>query len=91
MVLYTGLHVTGPGEIGSQQGQRLRGNSQSARQRGQCRSYEEEFPQFAIKWQAVFRAPGTTDNEKNKRVMGLHPDAPLSGRTLKELRNPGLE
>lgn len=48
-----------------------------------------EFPEFAINWQAVFREPGTAGD--NQRVMGLHPDAPLSGRVLKELRAAGLE
>ena len=48
-----------------------------------------EFPEFAINWQAVFREPGTAGD--NKRVMGLHPDAPLTGRVLRELRTPGLE
>jgi hypothetical protein len=51
---------------------------------------KNDFPEFAINWQAVFREPtGTSDS--NKRVMGLHPDAPLSGRVLRELRAPGLE
>lgn len=48
------------------------------------------FPEFAINWQAVFREPAG-GGDRGKRVMGLHPDAPLSGRTLKELRAPGLE
>ncbi len=42
-------------------------------------------------WQAVFRQPGNGGGDGNKRVMGLHPDAPLTGRTLRELREPGLE
>ena len=51
---------------------------------------KDDFPEFAINWQAVFREPtGTSDS--NKRVMGLHPAAPLSGRVLRELRAPGLE
>jgi hypothetical protein len=50
---------------------------------------KRDFPQFAINWQAVFRAP--EPGRKDKRVIGLHPDAPLSGRTLRELRAPGLE
>jgi len=45
-----------------------------------------EFPPFAINWQAVFRV-----DSKEKRVMGLHPDYPLSGRTLRELRATGIE
>jgi hypothetical protein len=28
---------------------------------------------------------------KSTRIMGLHPDTPLSGRVLRELRAPGLE
>ena len=48
---------------------------------------KKEFPDFAINWQAVFRGPGGD----NKRVMGLHPDAPLSGGVLRELRAAGLE
>jgi hypothetical protein len=51
---------------------------------------KREFPEHAISWIAVFREPtGTSDS--SKRVMGLHPNAPLSGRTLRELRAPGLE
>ena len=48
------------------------------------------FPEHAINWQSVWRAPGG-GGDSNKRVMGLHPNAPLSGRTLEELRTPGLE
>ncbi len=51
---------------------------------------KRDFPEHAINWQAVFRRP-EGDSERNKRTMGLHPDAPLSGRTLRELRAPGLE
>jgi hypothetical protein len=51
---------------------------------------KETFPQHAIGWIAVFREP-TGSAENNKRTMGLHPAAPLSGRTLRELRTPGLE
>ena len=47
------------------------------------------FPPFAINWQAVFRAP--VPGRKVKRVMGLHPDTPLGGRVLRELRAAGLE
>jgi len=52
---------------------------------------KQEFPAFAINWQAVWRAPGEGGDAGSKRVTGLHPDAPLSGRTLRELRTPGLE
>ena len=52
---------------------------------------KQEFPAFAINWQAVWRAPGSGGEGGDKRVMGLHPDAPLSGRALKELRTSGLE
>jgi len=47
---------------------------------------KKEFPEFAINWQAVFR-----EGADGKRIMGLHPDTPLSGRTLRELRAEGLE
>lgn len=47
---------------------------------------KKKFPEFAINWQAVFREGGD-----GKRIMGLHPDHPLSGRTLRELQTPGLE
>ena len=50
---------------------------------------KKTFPEFAINWQAVFRAP--EPGKDTKRVMGLHPDAPLSGRTLRELQQAGLE
>lgn len=50
---------------------------------------KKQFPEFAINWQAVFRAP--VPGGEAKRVMGLHPDAPLSGRTLRELRAAGVE
>ena len=53
---------------------------------------KEDSPEHAINWGAVFRAPdGKSGGDGNKRVMGLHPDTPLSGRTLKELNAPGLE
>ncbi len=52
---------------------------------------KQQAPAFAINWQAVFRAPGSGGGDGNKRVMGLHPDVPLSGLTLRELRAPGLE
>ncbi len=53
------------------------------------KTMKQEFPPFAINWQAVFRVP--TPDREAKRVMGLHPDTPLSGRVLRELRAPGLE
>jgi len=43
------------------------------------------FPPFAINWQAVFAQPS------NKRMMGLHPDNPLSGRTLREAQMRTIE
>ena len=52
---------------------------------------KQNAPAHAINWQAVFRLPGFGGGDGNQRVMGLHPDAPLSGRTLSELRTPGLE
>lgn len=51
---------------------------------------KQKAPAHAINWGAVFRAP-TFGGDGNKRAMGLHPDTPLSGRTLRELREPGLE
>lgn len=50
---------------------------------------KKTFPEFSINWSAIFRAP--EPGKEAKRVMGLHPDAPLSGRVLKELREAGLE
>lgn len=50
---------------------------------------KKTFPEFAINWQPVFRAP--EPGADTKRVMGLHPDAPLSGRVLRELKDAGLE
>ncbi len=50
---------------------------------------KKDFPEFAVNWQAVFRVP--TPGGKAKRVMGLHPDTPLSGRTLRELQQAGKE
>jgi hypothetical protein len=52
---------------------------------------KQKAPAYAINWQAVFRQPGNGGGDGNKRVMGLHPDAPLTGRTLRELREPGVE
>lgn len=54
---------------------------------------QKDFPAHAINWFAVFRVPtgDGSGSESRSRVMGLHPAAPLSGRTLKELRTPGLE
>jgi hypothetical protein len=47
---------------------------------------KKAFPEYAINWQAVYRVGG-----KDKRVMGLHPDTPLSGRTKREKETRGLE
>jgi len=44
------------------------------------------FPPFAINWIAVFREGGD-----NKRVMGLHPDNPLSGRVKREAETRCIE
>lgn len=57
---------------------------------GRAARMKDEFPEFAINWQAVFRDPGSGSGD-DKRTMGLHPDVPLGGRTLRELRMPGLE
>ena len=40
---------------------------------------------FSINWWMVYNQPA------NKRMMGLHPENPLSGRTLREARTPVLE
>lgn len=50
---------------------------------------QKTFPPYAINWQAVFRTP--EPGKDTKRIMGLHPDVPLSGRVLRELRDAGLE
>ena len=50
---------------------------------------EKEYPAFAINWHSVF-AIGTPGG-RNKRTEGLHPDAPLSPRTLKEMSSTNLE
>ena len=42
-------------------------------------------PPFAINYRAVFYQP------MNKRMMGLHPDNPLSGRTLREAQTRTIE
>jgi hypothetical protein len=42
-------------------------------------------PPFAINFSATFSQPD------NKRMLGLHPDFPLSGRVLREFLRPGLE
>ena len=47
---------------------------------------KDTFPQFAINWQAVFRVGG-----KDKRIMGLHPDDPLSGRIKREKETRSIE
>jgi hypothetical protein len=50
---------------------------------------EKEYPAFAINWRSVFAAgnPGG----RNKRTEGLHPDAPLSLKTIREMRTTDLE
>ncbi len=51
-----------------------------------------EFPKWAINWNAVMREPGPEPGEKrNKRLEGLHPNTPISARTLRMLNAPGLE
>ena len=52
----------------------------------QAETMKRTFPEFAINWQAVFR-----EGTDPKRVMGLHPKLPLSGRVLRELQEDGLE
>jgi hypothetical protein len=45
----------------------------------------ESLPEFAVNYQAVFSQP------MNKRMMGLHPDNPLSGRAMREYRTRAIE
>lgn len=49
-----------------------------------------EIPEFAVNWVILFREP-KPGKKPSKIIIGLHPDAPLDGRTLRELRAPGLE
>ena len=46
---------------------------------------KETFPPHAINWNRVFSQTSA------KHFMGLHPDNPLSGRTLQEAQKAGLE
>lgn len=48
-------------------------------------SMKETIPQFAINWIPVFRQPD------NKRMMGLHPDNPVSGRVKREFETRAIE
>ncbi len=50
---------------------------------------EKEYPAFAINWRSVFAV--STPAGRNKRTEGLHPDAPLSPSTLKEMKSTDLE
>jgi Domain of unknown function (DUF4838) len=50
---------------------------------------EKEYPAYAINWRSIF-AIGTPGG-RNKRTEGLHPDAPLSPKTLKEMNSTDLE
>lgn len=52
----------------------------------QVETMKRTFPEFAINWQAVFRL-----GSDSKRLMGLHPSLPLSGRVFRELQEDGLE
>lgn len=53
---------------------------------------KKEFPAYAVNWQAVFRPPELGAARKTtKRVEGLHPNSPITERTLRELRAPGIE
>jgi hypothetical protein len=47
--------------------------------------FAKTFPAFAINYQAVFSQP------MNKRMMGLHPDQPLSGRVKREAETRNIE
>lgn len=54
----------------------------------------KEFPAWAINWAAVMREPAETakiTGKRDKRIEGLHPDSPITARTLKELNAPGIE
>lgn len=41
------------------------------------------FPEFAVNWVNTFGKPPTGDSA-SKRLMGLHPNVPLSGLTLRQ-------
>lgn len=51
---------------------------------------QAEMPEFAINWVTLFKPP-KPGKKPSKTIIGLHPDAPLEGRTLRELRAVGLE
>jgi hypothetical protein len=52
----------------------------------------KEFPAWAINWQAVLREPAAnTTGKRDKRIEGLHPDSPITARTLKEMNAAGVE
>ena len=51
---------------------------------------KKDFPEFAINWWGTFQEPRPGQKPK-KRIMGLHPDSPLTGRWLRELQADGLE
>ena len=46
---------------------------------------KKTFPAFAVNWQPVFNKPD------GRHMMGLHPDYPLSGRTLREKERRNIE
>jgi hypothetical protein len=53
---------------------------------------KEEFPEFAINWWGVMREPRRdSPASANKRIMGLHPDVPLSDYMRRRIEAEGLE
>ncbi|MEW6359043.1 MAG: DUF4838 domain-containing protein [Planctomycetota bacterium] len=50
---------------------------------------KRDFPEFAINWLPVFHLP--KPGGEAKRVMGLHPDHPLSGRVKREAETRNVE
>jgi hypothetical protein len=50
---------------------------------------EKEYPAFAINWHSVFSS--ASPGGRNKRTEGLHPDTPLSPKTLRNMKATDLE
>lgn len=53
---------------------------------------KKQSPPFAINWNAVFHLQErASDGKVSKRMIGLHPEAPISASVLKKMQTPGLE